>query len=169
MSICWGNSAKISFLQSVNKECQSLLKRAVAKVEMHNLLILYAFLQTAALVQKSSEATRALAAQGDILEKELGEIQKALLSMQVYIFRLNLLTGIGLLLLICFKLENPCIREKIQLCPFSVTSYFSALLISGLELQRAKNFSFGLPIKLRNHKSETEFSEPQGSLFDELS
>lgn len=44
MSIFWGNSAKISFLQSVNKECQSLLKRAVAKVEMHNLLILYAFL-----------------------------------------------------------------------------------------------------------------------------
>ncbi|KAL8476212.1 hypothetical protein ACS0TY_028755 [Phlomoides rotata] len=38
--------------------------------------------ETAALVQKNSEASQALAAQGDILEKELGEIQKALLSMQ---------------------------------------------------------------------------------------
>ncbi|KAL0291638.1 UNVERIFIED_CONTAM: hypothetical protein Scaly_2628300 [Sesamum calycinum] len=32
--------------------------------------------ETAALVQKNSEATRALAAQEDILEKELGEIQR---------------------------------------------------------------------------------------------
>lgn len=38
--------------------------------------------ETAASVQKNSEATQALAAQGDILEKELGEIQKVLLSMQ---------------------------------------------------------------------------------------
>lgn len=38
--------------------------------------------ETAALAQKNSEATRALAAQEDILEKELGEIQKALLAMQ---------------------------------------------------------------------------------------
>ncbi|KAL3818921.1 hypothetical protein ACJIZ3_004826 [Penstemon smallii] len=38
--------------------------------------------QTAALAQKNSEATRALAAQEDILEKELGEIQKVLLAMQ---------------------------------------------------------------------------------------
>ncbi|KAG8383547.1 hypothetical protein BUALT_Bualt04G0025000 [Buddleja alternifolia] len=38
--------------------------------------------ETAALVQKNSEATRALAAQEDILEKELGEIQKVLLAMQ---------------------------------------------------------------------------------------
>ncbi|KAH6784452.1 hypothetical protein C2S52_009411 [Perilla frutescens var. hirtella] len=38
--------------------------------------------ETAVLVQKNSEATQALAAQGDILEKELGEIQKVLLSMQ---------------------------------------------------------------------------------------
>ncbi|PKI39410.1 hypothetical protein CRG98_040168 [Punica granatum] len=37
---------------------------------------------TAALAQKNSEATRALAAQEDILEKELGEIQKVLLAMQ---------------------------------------------------------------------------------------
>lgn len=39
--------------------------------------------KTAALAQKNSEATRALAVQGDILEKELGEIQKVLLAMQV--------------------------------------------------------------------------------------
>lgn len=40
-------------------------------------------MQTAALAQKNSEATRALAMQEDILEKELGEIQKVLLAMQV--------------------------------------------------------------------------------------
>lgn len=40
-------------------------------------------LQTAALAQKNSEATRALAMQEDILEKEIGEIQKVLLAMQV--------------------------------------------------------------------------------------
>ncbi|EOX92049.1 hypothetical protein QUC31_003436 [Theobroma cacao] len=38
--------------------------------------------ETAALAQKNSEATRALAVQEDILEKELGEIQKVLLAMQ---------------------------------------------------------------------------------------
>ncbi|XP_050371792.1 uncharacterized protein LOC126789769 [Argentina anserina] len=38
--------------------------------------------ETAALAQKNSEATRALAAQEDILEKELGETQKVLLAMQ---------------------------------------------------------------------------------------
>ncbi|XVE83112.1 hypothetical protein DITRI_Ditri16bG0061400 [Diplodiscus trichospermus] len=38
--------------------------------------------ETAALAQKNSEATRALAAQENILEKELGEIQKVLLAMQ---------------------------------------------------------------------------------------
>ncbi|XP_068314973.1 uncharacterized protein [Pyrus communis] len=38
--------------------------------------------ETAALAQKNSEATRAVAAQEDILEKELGEIQKFLLAMQ---------------------------------------------------------------------------------------
>ncbi|URE17894.1 hypothetical protein MUK42_11563 [Musa troglodytarum] len=38
--------------------------------------------ETAALAQKNSEATRALAMQEDILEKELGEIQKVLLAMQ---------------------------------------------------------------------------------------
>ncbi|OUZ99615.1 hypothetical protein BVC80_9061g42 [Macleaya cordata] len=38
--------------------------------------------ETAVLAQKNSEATRALAAQEDILEKELGEIQKVLLAMQ---------------------------------------------------------------------------------------
>lgn len=45
---------------------------------MHNLI-----LQTAALAQKNSEATRALAIQEEILEKELKEIQKILLGMQV--------------------------------------------------------------------------------------
>ncbi|WOK92182.1 hypothetical protein Cni_G00873 [Canna indica] len=38
--------------------------------------------ETAALAQKNSEATRALAMQEEILEKELGEIQKVLLAMQ---------------------------------------------------------------------------------------
>ncbi|KAL7131581.1 hypothetical protein ABFS83_12G013000 [Erythranthe nasuta] len=38
--------------------------------------------ETAALAQKNSEATRALAAQEDILENELGEIQNVLLAMQ---------------------------------------------------------------------------------------
>lgn len=40
-------------------------------------------MKTAALAQKNSEATRALAAQEDTLEKELCEIQKVLLAMQV--------------------------------------------------------------------------------------
>ncbi|KAL3591565.1 hypothetical protein D5086_010205 [Populus alba] len=39
-------------------------------------------LKTAALAQKNSEATRALALQENILEKELGEMQKILLAMQ---------------------------------------------------------------------------------------
>ncbi|VVB18103.1 unnamed protein product [Arabis nemorensis] len=38
--------------------------------------------ETAALAQKNSEATRVLAAQQEILEKELGEIQMVLLAMQ---------------------------------------------------------------------------------------
>ncbi|WCJ31905.1 hypothetical protein M5689_013356 [Euphorbia peplus] len=38
--------------------------------------------ETAALAQRNSEATRALAMQEDVLEKELGEIQKVLLAMQ---------------------------------------------------------------------------------------
>nr|TKR79350.1 uncharacterized protein D5086_0000274090 [Populus alba] len=38
--------------------------------------------ETAALAQKNSEATRALALQENILEKELGEMQKILLAMQ---------------------------------------------------------------------------------------
>jgi len=40
-------------------------------------------LQTAASAQKNFEATRSLALQADILEKELGEIQKVLLAMHV--------------------------------------------------------------------------------------
>ncbi|KAG6717461.1 hypothetical protein I3842_04G101100 [Carya illinoinensis] len=39
--------------------------------------------ETAALTQKNSESTRMLAVQEEILEKELGEIQKVLLAMQV--------------------------------------------------------------------------------------
>lgn len=38
--------------------------------------------ETTALAQKNSEATRAIALQEDILEKELGEIQKVLMAMQ---------------------------------------------------------------------------------------
>ncbi|KAJ0097980.1 hypothetical protein Patl1_28222 [Pistacia atlantica] len=44
--------------------------------------VLYRVLAAATLAQKNSEATRALAMQEDILEKELGEIQKVLLAMQ---------------------------------------------------------------------------------------
>lgn len=40
-------------------------------------------MQTAVLAQKNSEATRVLALQTEILEKELGEIQMVLLAMQV--------------------------------------------------------------------------------------
>lgn len=40
-------------------------------------------MQTALLAQKNSEATRLLTLQEDILEKELGEIQKVLFAMQV--------------------------------------------------------------------------------------
>jgi len=44
----------------------------------------YRFLpQTAALAQKNSEATRILSAQEDLLEKEIGAIQKVLYAMQV--------------------------------------------------------------------------------------
>lgn len=64
-------------------------------VVLHKSLVLYVLLciskyvwyctKTAALAQKNSEATRVIAAQQEILEKELGEIQKVLLAMQVYI------------------------------------------------------------------------------------
>ncbi|XP_074295419.1 uncharacterized protein LOC141623235 isoform X2 [Silene latifolia] len=37
---------------------------------------------TAALAQKNSEATRALALQEDMLEREIAEVQKVLLAMQ---------------------------------------------------------------------------------------
>lgn len=50
---------------------------------LHLIWFLILCLKTAALAQKNSEATRALAVQEDILEKELGEIQKVLLAMQV--------------------------------------------------------------------------------------
>lgn len=48
-----------------------------------NCLSFIFMLKTAALAQKNSEATRTLAMQEEVLEKELGEIQKVLLAMQV--------------------------------------------------------------------------------------
>ncbi|KAM1161234.1 hypothetical protein ACFX2B_000356 [Malus domestica] len=63
------------------------LKEPIAEIILqvdylvHHLTILL-FLRTTVLAQKNYEATRALAAQEDILEKELGEIQKVLLAMQ---------------------------------------------------------------------------------------
>ncbi|KAM1052846.1 hypothetical protein ACFX13_000432 [Malus domestica] len=63
------------------------LKEPIAEIILqvdylvHHLTILL-FLRTTTLAQKNYEATRALAAQEDILEKELGEIQKVLLAMQ---------------------------------------------------------------------------------------
>ena len=50
---------------------------------IYNFLTILLCLKTEALAQTNSEATRALAVQEDILEKELGEIQKVLLAMQV--------------------------------------------------------------------------------------
>lgn len=48
------------------------------------------------MAQKNAEATRALAMQEDVLEKELGEIQKVLLAMQVspitWFYHLSVLT-----------------------------------------------------------------------------
>ncbi|XP_073103601.1 uncharacterized protein [Elaeis guineensis] len=44
--------------------------------------------ETAALAQKNSDATRALAVQEAVLERELGEIQKVLLAMQLVPFSL---------------------------------------------------------------------------------
>lgn len=46
-----------------------------------NPILLY--VKAADLAQKNSEVTRALATKDDILENELGEIQKVLLAMQV--------------------------------------------------------------------------------------
>ncbi|KAK0606068.1 hypothetical protein LWI29_033848 [Acer saccharum] len=52
--------------------------------------------QTAALAQKNSEATRTLAMQEEVLEKELGEIQKVLLAMQEQQHKqLDLILAIG--------------------------------------------------------------------------
>lgn len=49
----------------------------------HKPLIICTLLKTAALAQRNSEDTRTLAVQEDILEKELLEMQKVLLAMQV--------------------------------------------------------------------------------------
>lgn len=43
------------------------------------------FLKSADLAQKNSEATRAIAVKYEILEKEIHEIQKVLLALQVVI------------------------------------------------------------------------------------
>ncbi|KAK4840841.1 hypothetical protein QYF36_019527 [Acer negundo] len=52
--------------------------------------------QTATLAQKNSEATRTLAMQEEVLEKELGEIQKVLLAMQEQQHKqLDLILAIG--------------------------------------------------------------------------
>ncbi|KAI4317284.1 hypothetical protein L6164_025167 [Bauhinia variegata] len=52
--------------------------------------------QSATLAKKNAEATRALAMQSDVLEKELGEIQKVLLAMQEHQQKqLDLILAIG--------------------------------------------------------------------------
>lgn len=43
------------------------------------------FLKSASIAQKNSEATRAITVQYEILEKEIHEIQKVLLALQVVI------------------------------------------------------------------------------------
>lgn len=70
-------------------------------------------LKTAALAQKNSEATRVLAAQQEILEKELGEIQKVLLAMQVYITIASFKPET-----VCFPIRyiNHCVSSKILPC-----------------------------------------------------
>lgn len=63
---------------------------------------MFQILQTAALTQKNSKATQALAVQEEILEKELGEIQKVLLAMQVYMKQNGILNSMAKI--ICFSL-----------------------------------------------------------------
>lgn len=64
----------------------SLTKSVKSNVELtlfHKPLIVCTLLKSAALAQRNSEDTRTLVMQEDVLEKELLEIQKVLLAMQV--------------------------------------------------------------------------------------
>lgn len=63
-------------------------------------------MQTAALAQKNSEVTRALTIQEDILEKELGEVQKVLLAMQVGLMFFGFYFIFKSLFFTCFHLCN---------------------------------------------------------------
>ncbi|KAL0431911.1 UNVERIFIED_CONTAM: hypothetical protein Sradi_0817100 [Sesamum radiatum] len=63
-------------------QCVVLLEKLGIRVRVTRKALQEPIAETAALAQKNSEATRALAVQEDILEKELGEIQKVLLAMQ---------------------------------------------------------------------------------------
>lgn len=90
----------------------------------------YVLYQTAALVQKNSEATQALAAQGDILEKELGEIQKVLLSMQVDIcscLLIELINSDRMIMLNSVKLEYYYIPLSSLPCSNMQKYHFSLL------------------------------------------
>uniref|UniRef100_A0A7C9D5P3 Transmembrane protein n=1 Tax=Opuntia streptacantha TaxID=393608 RepID=A0A7C9D5P3_OPUST len=58
------------------------LEKLGVRFRLHRKALKEPIAETSALAQKNSEATRALAAQADILEKELVEVQKVLLAMQ---------------------------------------------------------------------------------------
>lgn len=75
---------------------------------------MFQILQTAALTQKNSKATQALAVREEILEKELGEIQKVLLAMQVYMK------------------QNGILNSMAKITCFSLMTYISPDLISRL-------------------------------------
>lgn len=58
------------------------LEKLGVRFRLHRKALKEPIAETAALAQKNSEATRALAVQADMLEKELAEVQKVLLAMQ---------------------------------------------------------------------------------------
>lgn len=58
------------------------LEKLGVRFRLHRKALKEPISEAAALAQKNSEATRALAVQEDILEKELAEVQKVLLAMQ---------------------------------------------------------------------------------------
>ncbi|XP_021637860.2 uncharacterized protein LOC110633530 isoform X2 [Hevea brasiliensis] len=75
--------------------------------------------ETAALAKKNSEATRALAVQEDILEKELGEIQKVLLAMQQQ-KQLELILAIGKSGKLWESKQEPCQEQaKVETSDFT--------------------------------------------------
>ncbi|XAR73418.1 hypothetical protein NMG60_11007382 [Bertholletia excelsa] len=73
---------EIRSLGTVTKVLSRQLEKLGIRFRVTRKSLIEPISETAALAQKNSEATRVLAAQEDILEKELAEIQKVLLAMQ---------------------------------------------------------------------------------------